>query len=94
MGGTVLFKGCFQLWKGSVCSGAAYYSDSSKFFSGTADELSPFRMSVYQENLNFLAIWTLPAYCRDHYLTFLCKLNAYLLKPHSGGEILKFYTKW
>jgi hypothetical protein len=55
MGGTVLFKGSFQLWKGSVCSGAAYYSDSSKSFSGTADDLSPFRMPVYQEDLIFLA---------------------------------------
>jgi hypothetical protein len=94
MGVTVLFKGSFQLWKGSVCSGAAYYSDSSKSFSGTADDLSPFRMPVYQEDLIFLAVWTLPAYCRYQYLTYLYKLNAYLLKPHSGGEILKFFTKW
>jgi hypothetical protein len=56
MGGTVLFKGCFQLWKGSVCSGAAYYSDSSKSFSGTVDELSPFRLSVCKRIWSFVSM--------------------------------------
>jgi len=38
-GCTVLFEGCFWLWEGSVCSVSAYYSDSSKSFSGITDAL-------------------------------------------------------
>jgi hypothetical protein len=38
-GCTVLLESCFRLWEGSVCSVSAYYSDSSKSFSGITDAL-------------------------------------------------------